>query len=413
MKNKFFELIRRIPAGWKPSPSGGKFYWGLSVPAVAIAVVVTAIALRPSQTTATVGNGALQLLPVPVAKVDREELYKELTVQAEFRPFQEIDLHAKVAGFLQQINVDIGDRVKEGDLLATLEIPELEDDLTHARAVEKRSEDEVTRAEAAHEETHLAYTRLAAVQKARPNLVAQQDLDAARARDRASESALDAAREQVQIAKSDVEKLQTMLKYSRITAPFSGVITRRYADRGALIQAGTEGGQTLPLVRLSENDRLRLVFPVSVSFVKNINVGDPVEIRNDSSGQMLRGSISRFARKVDTDTRTMETEADVPNPDLKLVPGMYVSVRLKVDRRPNALAVPVEAISGGKSPTVYLINRKDEIEERPVTLGIETPTKVEVTAGLHENDLVMIGSHAQVKPGQKVEPRFVEPLTAQ
>jgi RND family efflux transporter MFP subunit len=413
MKNRFLELIRRIVAGWKPRASGTKLYWRLSVPAAAIVVAVVALALRPSQTTAKVGNETLQALPVPVAKVDREDLFKELTVQAEFRPFQEIDLHSKVAGFLQQISVDIGDRVKEGDLLATLEIPELEDDLTHARAVEKRSEDEVTRAGAAHEETHLAYTRLAAVQKARPNLVAQQDLDATQARDRASESALDAAGEQVQIAKSDVEKLQTMLKYSRITAPFSGVITRRYADRGALIQAGTAGGQTLPLVRLSENDRLRLVFPVSVSFVRNINVGDPVEIRNDSSGQTLRGVISRFARKVDTDTRTMETEVDVPNPDLKLIPGMYVSVRLKVDRRPNALAVPVEAISGGKSPTVYLINQKGEIEEHPVTLGIETSTKVEVMAGLRENDLVMIGSHTQVKPGQKVEPKFVEPLITQ
>src|SRR6185437_13325382 len=202
-------------------------------------------------------------------------------------------------------------------------------------------------------------------------------------------------------------------KYSRITAPFSGVITRRYADRGALIQAGTAGGQTLPLVRLSENERLRLVFPISVPFVKNINVGDPVEIRDDSLGRTLQGIISRFTRKVDTDTRSMETEVDLPNPDLKLVPGMYVSVKLKVDRRPNALAVPVEAISGGKTPTVYLINRKDEIEERPVTLGIETPTKVEVMDGLHENDLVMIGSHTQVKPGQKVEPKFIEPLTAQ
>ena len=372
---------------------------------------IIALALRPAPMTATVRSEALQA--VPVAKAGREDLFKELTVQAEFRPYQEIDLHAKVAGFLQQINVDIGDRVKEGDLLATLEIPELRDDLDHARAVEKRSDDEVAHAEAAYDDAHLSYTRLAEVNKVQPDLVAQQDLDTAQAKNRSAETALAAAKEQVEIAKSDVEKLQTMFKYSRITAPFSGIITKRYADRGALIQAGTAGGQTLPLVRLSENNRLRLVFPVSVSFVKNIHVGDPVEIRDDSPSQALQGAVSRFTRKVDTDTRTMETEVDVPNHDLKLVPGMYVSVKLKVDRRPNALAIPVEAISGGKSPMVYLINPEDVIEERPVTLGIETPTKVEVTAGLSENDRVMIGGHTQVKPGQRVEPKFVEPLIVQ
>ena len=389
-----------------------KFYWRLSVPAVVVGVIVTALALRPSLTTAKVGKEP-SVLPVPVAKVDREDLYKELAVQAEFRPFREIDLHAKVAGYLQQINVDIGDRVKEGDLLAALEIPELKNDLDRAQAVEKRSGDEAARAEAAHEETHLAYTRLAAVQKNQPRLVAQQDLDTAQARDHAAASALDAARAQVQIAKAEVEKLQTMLKYSRITAPFSGVITKRYVDPGALIQAGTSGAQVLPLLRLSEDDRLRLVFPISVSFVKDVNMGDPVEIQIDSAGATLTGTISRFSHKVETATRTMETEVDVPNPDLKLIPGMYVGVRLKVEHRPNTLAIPIEAISGGKTPRVYVINPKDEIEERQVTLGIETPTKVEVKAGLRENDLVVVGSHTQFKPGQKVAPKFVALSTTQ
>jgi RND family efflux transporter MFP subunit len=346
----------------------------------------------------TLGSAA-QL--VAVARVGREDLFNEITIPAEFRPYLKVELHAKVSGYVDQIKVDIGDQVKTGQLLARLEVPELRDELARAKAAEQR-------AEADYKDAHLVYTRLLAVDKAHPNLVAQQELDAAEAKDGTTEAAIAGAQ-------AEVERDQTLLAYTRITAPFDGVITHRYADPGSLIQAGTASDtQSMPLVCLSDNYRLRLDFPVSVAYVKDVQLGNQVEVRVESlGGKPFSGMISRTTQKVDEDTRTMITEIEVPNPKLELMPGMYATVLLKVERRPQALAIPTEAISTDKKNSVYIVNSEQEIEERPVTLGLETPDKYEVVAGLKEGDLVMIGARSKVKPGQKVEAKVIGPLAQQ
>jgi RND family efflux transporter MFP subunit len=327
---------------------------------------------------------------VAVASVTRQDLYQPLTIQAEFRPYQEVELHTKVAGYLQSIDVDFGDRVKAGDLIAVLEIPELQDELDQARAAQRR-------ATADYHNAHLDYTRLMGVNRSQPNLVDQQDLDAAEARDLTAAATLSGA-------KADVEKYQTLFGYTRITAPFDGVVTARYADPGALMQASAASPA---LIRLSENQLLRLDFPVSESYAQDIAVGDPVQIQWDSSNRGLEAKITRFTRRISMETRTMETEVEVPNPDLKLIPGMYATVVLKLNRRPGALAVPVEAVSDVAHPTVYLVDADGQIEERGIRLGLETPSSYEVLSGLREGDLVMIGSRARVHPGEKVQPKIV------
>lgn len=346
---------------------------------------------------------------VAVAKTTREDLANEMVCYAEFRPYQEVDLHAKVSGFVNAINVDIGDRVEEGQELAVLEVPELQDDLVRTEAARKRAVDEVERAAASYDDSHVAYTRLAQIAKTQPNLIAQQDLDEARNKNRNAQAALAASKQHVQEAEAEVNKLRTMVKYSHITAPFDGVITKRYADPGSLIQAGTTSNtQAMPLVRLSENARLRLDFPVSISYVSRIRIGDPVDVRVESSKKTFAGKVSRITRKVDAETRTMEAEVEVPNPKLELIPGIYASVVLKLDLRKKTLVVPVEAITRGKRPTVYLVNAQDRIKEQPVTLGLETPQKIEIVGGLKENDLVMIGARSLVSLGQKVRPKLME-----
>jgi RND family efflux transporter MFP subunit len=337
---------------------------------------------------------------VAVARVEREDLFKEINFPAEFRPYTEVEVHAKVSGYVKQMKVDIGDRVKTGELLAVLEVPELGDDRDHALATYRR-------AQADYRDAHLAYTRLVGVNKDHPNLIAQQDLDTAEARDATAQGTVAAA-------KADVDKYQTLVGYTRITAPFGGVITKRYADPGSLIQAGTASDtQAKPLVRVSDNTLLRLDFPVSVDYVHGIRLDAPLSVRVDSlGGRTYQGKIARFASKVDDSTRTMLVEMEVPNPSLELVPGMYATVMLKVDERPHALAIPVEAVPpGGKS--VLLVNGAHEVEVRPVTLGIETATHYEVLAGLSEGDLVMIGNPAQLAVGRKVEPRVSASLAPQ
>jgi RND family efflux transporter MFP subunit len=334
---------------------------------------------------------------VAVAKVDREDLYREVTIPAEFRPYVEVELHAKVSGYVDQMNVDFGDRVKAGQLLATLEVPELSDELHNAMAA-------VQKAEADHADAHLIYTRLVGVNQQQPNLVAQQDLDTAEARDHATAAAIDAA-------KADVAKYQTLLAYTRITAPFDGVITWRYADPGALIEAGTASAtQAKSLLRISDNYRLRLDFPVSVEYVKDIHLGNKVDVRVESlGGKTFTGTISRFTTRVSEDTRTMITELEVLNPDLEIDPGMYATVAFKAETRPQSLAIPIQASVSGGATTVLIVNANHEIEERPVTLGLETSSKYEVVSGLQEGDLVMLGNPAQLRPGQKVEAKTIEP----
>ena len=204
--------------------------------------------------------------------------------------------------------MDFGDQVKAGQLLATLEVPELQDELNSAIAAEQH-------AAADYKNAHLDYTRLVAVNQGHPNLVAQQDLDTAEAKDLSAAAAVAAA-------KADAKKFQTMVDYTRITAPFAGVVTRRYADPGALIQAGTASDtQARSLVRVSDNYRLRLDFPVTVDYVKDVRLGDSVTVRVDSlNSKTFTGTISRFTHDVNDDTRTMTTEIEVPNQDLELVP---------------------------------------------------------------------------------------------
>jgi RND family efflux transporter MFP subunit len=335
---------------------------------------------------------------VAVARVTHQDLYKENTIFAEFRPYMEVELHAKVSGYVREMKVDFGDRVKAGQLLATLEVPELQDELHNAIATQQKAEADYTNA-------HLIYMRLTAVNKEHPNLVAQQDLDTAEDKDRTTAAAIAAT-------KADVDKYKTMVAYTRITAPFDGVITKRYADPGALIQAGTTSDtQARPLVRVSDNYRLRLDFFVSQKYVKDTHVGDPVEVRVDSmGGKTFTGIITRTTERVEEQTRMLTAEIEVPNPKLELVPGTYASVVLKVESHPHALAVPVEAVPAGQQSSVYLVNDQRQIEERPVTLGLETSTSREVLAGLKEGDLVLIGSRSQVKPGQTVEPKLIKAL---
>lgn len=368
-----------------------------TVPIVLGLVIVAAIAVVWWKKSSGVAVEKPVAPPVVgVVKVTRENLFETVTIPAEFRPYAEVELHAKVAGYVEQMKVDFGDKVKAGELLATLEVPELQDQLHNAAAMQQKAEADYTNA-------HLLFDRLQTVNQQHSNLVAQQDLDTAQSRESSSAAGIAAA-------KAEVDRYQTLVKYTRIAAPFDGIVTRRYVDPGALVQAGTTS-TAQPLLRVSDNYHLRLDFPVSVSYVKDIHVGDAVKAHVESlGGRTFDGKIARFTGRVNDETRTMTVEVEVENPNLEIVPGMYAAVELKVNPRRNTLAVATQAVSGEKNPTVYVINEKSEIESRPVTLGIETPDQYEILSGLKEGEQVMIGSHSLVQPGQKVEAKLVTPL---
>lgn len=368
--------------------------------------------------------GGEKLVGVAVAKVGRADLSQAVRIAAEFRPFQEIQIHAKVAGYVKHIDVDIGDRVRKGQTLAVLEVPELHDELEQAEASLSQSQQEVeraqhdlARAEADYTVAHLSYTRLDSVIKTRPGLVAQQEVDNAAGKDQAADaqvaaakSGLAAAQEHLRAARANRERVQALFDYTRITAPFDGIITERYADTGAMLAAGTSSEQqALPLVKLSQNGLLRLDIPVPESDVPGVRLGKKVSVNVQALNKTFEGTVVRFADKVDDATRTMMTEVDVPNPALELIPGMYAYVSFPVREKKDALAVPIQALSRtGTKALAYCVNSNDQIEIRPVTIGIETRSRIEILSGLAEGDRVVIGNTTQLRQGQTVNPRPVE-----
>jgi RND family efflux transporter MFP subunit len=362
---------------------------------------------------------------VGVTKVARMNLKRTLTLSSELVPFQEIDVYAKESGYVKNLYVDYGTRVKEGQLMAVLEIPELEAQLKEDEGDIKnwmnqinRAKNEVKRYQAMYTALHLEYTRLKSVSESQPGLVAQQEVDDAQGKDLsaasqvdAAEANLDAVQGQLAGAQARLAHDQALYSYARITAPFAGVVTQRYANLGALMQSGTGSStQAMPLVRLSQDDLFRLTIPVPESYVRFIRVADPVDVRVPSLDRHFPGKVARFSVDVREDTRTMHTEVDVPNPNRVMMPGVYAEATLTLEQRANVLAVPLQAVDRAAQSTVLILDSGDTIEERTVTLGVETSNTVEVLSGLAEGDQVVVSDRSGLKPGEKVQPKPVQVL---
>jgi len=393
---------------------------GCTARAAFAAVALATASCSPAADPARAENPAGRA--VAVERVRHEHLQRTLELAAEFRPYQEVDLHAKVAGYLKAIYVDVGDQVKKGQLIAELEAPEMTQELAQAGATLKRAQVDVERArselrrsEAQASIRRVSFDRLSSVIQARPNLVARQEIDDAQARMQEAEAQLAAAKagvevaeEQVRIATAGKERADTLLTYLRISAPFAGTITRRLADPGAMIQAGTASRvQAMPVVQLSQVDRMRLVLPVPESIVPRIRVSAPVEVRVESLKRVIQGRVARFTGKLDAATRTMDTEVDLVNRDLGIKAGMFGYATLVLDRREDALSIPVQALASRSAPVkVLVVDQNKRLAEREVTIGLETPDRVEVASGLDEGDLVVVGARSNLRPGIQVDPKI-------
>jgi RND family efflux transporter MFP subunit len=358
-----------------------------------------------------------------VVNVVNKTLSRELTLSSELVPFQEIDVYAKESGYVKTLNVDYGTHVKAGQVMALLEIPELEAQLQEDKAEITNATHQVTRAQhelgryqAQYKALHLEYTRLNGVFESQPGLVAQQEVDDAQGKDLAAaaqvdagEAALDAAQSQLTAAQAKLIHDQSLFDYTKITAPFSGVVTDRYANLGTLMQAGTGSStQAIPLVRLSEDDLFRLAIPVPEAYVHYIHIGDPVNVRVPSLNQTFPGKVSRFSVDVRSDTRTMHTEVDVLNPQRVLVPGLYAEAELHLDRKDNIPSVPVQAlIREGDKASVLVVNADGVLEQRSVQVGLQTSNDAEIVSGLEDGERVVVSDRSGLKAGQKIRAQVV------
>ena len=365
----------------------------------------------------------LEAVPVvPAAKVVRVDLRNSVTLTAEFEPFYEVDVMAKEAGYIRHMLVDIGDHVQQGQLLATLEIPELQADLVKAKSdVQTASAEravargDLQRAEAGAQIAQLSYNRIQDVSKKEPGLVPLQEVDVAHSHNLEADAQVSAAQQRVQAAESRYQSAvaglaheTALVEYTRIVAPFRGVVTQRYASEGSMIQAGISSQtQAMPVVKVSQNDLLRLMLPVPEENVSSIHNGQHVTVLVPALNRSFDGTVTRFADRVQMSTRTMTAEVDVKNPQLTLIPGMYAQVMLGTAEARNANAVPPGAVDGtGDNQKLFVVDDGGFVRVRKVTTGIQSPQYIQILSGANPGDVVITGNHSGLYDGQKVQARI-------
>jgi RND family efflux transporter MFP subunit len=367
-------------------------------------------------------DGAGAVIPsARVAAAQRGDIAHVLALAGQFQPYQVVDVHPKVSGYMKKINVDIGDIVHQGETLAVLEVPELKAQVEQTSFELKQSQQEITRAqneinsaEALHAALHAESERLAQAAATRPGLIAQQELDDAQAKDLSSQAQVDAAKaamaaaqQHAEAARADNERVQALENYTNVVAPIAGVVIWRYADTGALIQGGTSSNNaTLPIVRLSQSTLLRLRVPVPEDDVDSVHEGDRLDVRVDAIGRSFTGKVVRFTRSVNFETRTMETEVDVDNKDLSITPGMYANTMLQLKTARDVVTIPVEAVvlDAHQQPTVFVLDGDNRVRIRAVALGLEGSKLAEIRTGIRAGDRVLIGGQEKYQDGEQVNP---------
>jgi RND family efflux transporter MFP subunit len=386
--------------------------------ATSLFMVSAMTACRGSDESA--GTKAASIPSARVAIAQHGSIAHVLTLAGQFQPYQVVDVHPKVSGYMRKINVDIGDIVHAGQTLAILEVPELKAQLEQTVHEVEQSKEEISRAQheinsavATHAALHGAYQRLDDAAKGHPGLIAQQELDDAQAKDLASEGQVDAAKAAMAAAKQKAEgavaenqRVQALHDYTTVTAPISGVVVWRYADTGALIQGGTNSNsQDLPIVRLSQSALLRLRIPVPESDVRYVHEGDQLSVRVDAIGRSFTGKIVRFTRDLNFQTRTMETEVDVENKNLAIAPGMYANTMLRLGHVEGVVTVPIEAlVLSNNQRVVYALDSSNRVHRQAVQVGIEGSKLAEIVGGLKAGDKVIVGGQDKYQEGEAVNP---------
>ncbi len=331
-----------------------------------------------------------QFTTVTVVQPQRADMMRSITLPGDLVGYYQAALYGKVSGYLKNISVDKGDAVKAGQVLAEIEVPELQQKLRRARAnlaVQQRT-----------------YERLQHVWDSDKRLVAREDVDIAEG--------------QYEEAKAQVEELEALLSYTRIVAPFDGVVTGRFVDPGALIQAsGSSSGSTegatgperagvSPVVSIADLSKLRVYVYVPEDETSLVREGLPAKLTlREFPGRAFTGTITRFSKALDLSTRTMLTEVDLENPTHELYPGMYADVTLELARHPNAIQVPATAVGSANGKSFVYTVKGTQLVQVPVTLGLSTADRVEILSGLSGDEQVVKHFSPALVQGESVQPR--------
>jgi RND family efflux transporter MFP subunit len=340
-----------------------------------------------------------ELPVVIVVEPMQKPAVQSVTLAASVEAFEMTTLYAKVAGYLRWIKVDKGDQVRKGNVLALIEVPEMENEYqsAQARVIEAQAASERAQADATFKQ--LTFQRLAGVRESQPNVIPQQEVDVARAALEVAQADAKLAKARLELARSELAKLRTLIEYAEIKSPYDGVVTERFVDPGALIQTGTSSKGN-PIVTVASVDQVRVYVNVPERDVPHLNRRDSAEVLLDAfPGKVLDGSITRFATALDPRTRTMKAEIDLPNDDHQIRPGMYGTARLKLGTETNAIFLPSQSVredtEGKKFVYVFAQNR---IRKVPVETGLDDGKLIQVK-GLRGNETVVLSSTANLQEG--------------
>ena len=314
---------------------------------------------------------------VQTAQPKRGPIARKITLPAEVAPYQQATLYAKVAGYLKSISVDKGDVVKQGDLLAEIEVPELLADKAKFAA-------EVQVAE-------IDYKRVQNAQKKAPDLVVPQTVDDAKGK--------------FDVARANQERNETLLSFTKITAPFSGVITKRLVDPGAFIPAATMGSaaQNAALLTLVDYNVVRVQVAIPEPEVPFITEGLPAKVTVDElPGRTFDCSITRYSHALDDATKTMLAEIEVANAKHEFRPGMYATVVISVEHKDDALLVPADALMVEKVNNSVFTVVDNKAKKVPVKVGFSDPNFVEIIEGLPPGQPVITVGKQNLNDGQPV-----------
>lgn len=355
-------------------------------------VGVALIALTPTISGCHRDDDPLAAIAPPrvvVIRPQRGEAVRSITLPGDVVGYYQSALYAKVTGYLKSIAVDKGDRVKKGERLAEIEVPELRQRFDRARSSLQIQQ--------------LTYQRLDRVWKSDPRLVAREDVDIAYSK--------------FQQAQAEANELAALVAYTEIVAPFDGIVTERFVDPGALIRAGGQdtvtapmegtasaGGSAAPVVSVADIEKLRIYVYVPQDVVGYIRVGMPVIVGfQELPGRAYTATVTRFAHSLDLATRTMLTEIDIANPRREIYPGMYANVNLELERHRNALKLPNSAVAdSADSGHFVMVVREGRLEEVPVSVGINTGIYMEITSGLRGNEQVVRSLSPALSSGEQV-----------
>jgi RND family efflux transporter MFP subunit len=337
--------------------------------------------------------------PVDVVVVRNSAAPSTLTLPGETAAWYQSVIYARVSGYVAKWYVDIGDHVKAGQVLALIDTPELDAELSAARAKLQvaQAQVKVKQADAAFASSTFERWR-----DSPKGVVSDQEREDKKAGDASATAQLEAARAQVNLDQADVDRLSAFEQFKRVTAPYDGTIIERRVDIGNLVTAGSSASTT-SLYRMAQDDPIRVFVDVPQSAAPDLmKVGVPAQISINDSGGSIAGSITRTSDAIDPQARTFRAELDVANTDRSLVPGLYVQVAFQLPHTGMSQVPAATLLFSPSGPKVAVVTADGSVRFRAVTIGRDDGDRVELSSGVSNGDRLVLNISNQIVEGQKV-----------